>query len=69
MNAYVILNLLKFDGYKFHQAMKSSTIEIDGFYGEDWELHRTTRVETASNDCQRMWRHLWQKMATALKSR
>ena len=64
MNNY--LKLINFDGYKFRQAMKCSNT---GFYGEDWEFHRTYRIETASNDCQRMWRHLWQKMATALKSR
>jgi hypothetical protein len=66
MNNY--LKLINFDGYKFRQAMKSSSSNTN-FYGEDWELHRTTRLEEASNDCQRMWRHLWQKMATALKSR
>ena len=68
MNAYVILKLIKFDGYKFYQAMKSSSSNTN-FYGEEWKLHRTYRIETASNDCQRMWRHLWQKMATTLKSR
>ena len=61
--------LEKFDGYKFRQAMKSSSKSNTNFYGEDWELHREARLSLASNDCQRMWRHLWQKMAIALKSR
>ena len=65
MNNYLKL----FDGYKFRQAMKSSSTSSTNFYGEDWELHRTTRLEVSSNDCQRMWRHLWQSLATALKSR
>ena len=60
---------LNFDGYKFRQAMKSSRPTEEFYYCEDYELHKEGRLNLASEDCQRMWRHLWQKMATALKSR
>jgi len=62
-------NLQKFDGYKFRQAMSETRGDCGGFYGEDWELLREARLDLAANDCQRMWRHIWQKMVTALKSR
>ncbi len=66
--------IFNFDGYKFHQAMSLTKTNYakenyGNFYGEDWELYRESRLNLASNDCQRMWRHLWQKMAIALKSR
>ena len=66
MNNYLLL--INFDGYKFRQAMSLTKTNYDN-YGEDWELSRETRLSLASNDCQRMWRHLWQSLATALKSR
>ena len=57
-----------FDGYKFRQAMKTTT-PVTATYGSDWELMRELRLQVAENDTARMWRHIWQKMATALKSR
>ena len=66
--------IFNFDEYKFRQAMSLTKTNYakenyGNFYGEDWELYRESRLNLASNDCQRMWRHIWQKMATTLKSR
>ena len=55
-------SIKKFDGYKFHQAMRATT-PTTGTYGSDWELCKELRLQVATNDCQRMWRHLWQKLA------
>ena len=55
-------NLKKFDGYKFRQARKSTATPTT-FYGSDWELCRERRLQIASEDTARMWRHLWQKLA------
>lgn len=52
----------KFDGYKFHQAMKATTPSTN-FFGSDWELDRESRLQLATSDTARMWRHLWQKLA------
>lgn len=54
-------NRKKFDGYKFHQALKATT-PVTGTYGSDWELHKEMRLQAATNDTARMWRHLWQKL-------
>ena len=66
--------LEKFDGFKFRQAKRTTSIvfakeNYGNFYAEDWEMYNEDRLRLASSDCQRMWRHLWQKMATTLKSR
>ena len=53
----------KFDGYKFHQAMKATTPTNTNFFGSDWELCKELRLQVASNDIARMWRHIWQKLA------
>ena len=55
-------NFRKFDGYKFHQAMKSSSINTN-FFGSDWELNKESRLQVATYDTARMWRYLWQKLA------
>ena len=56
-------NFKKFDGYKFHQAMRATTPANTSFFGSDWELNKEKRLQDATNDTARMWRHLWQKLA------
>ena len=56
-------NIKNFDGYKFRQAMAMATTSTSvEFFGEDYELSKEKRLETASEDTSRMWRYLWQKL-------
>ena len=52
----------KFDGYKFRQAVEATTPNTN-FFGSDWELCKELRLQVATNDTARMWRHIWQKLA------
>lgn len=58
-------NIKNFDGFKFRQAMVATATGVN-FYGEDYELSKEKRLETASEDVSRMWRHLWQKLKCQL---
>ena len=60
-------NINFFDGYKFRQAMKSSALNYD-FYAEDYELSKESRLILASMDIEKMWRHLYHKLAKKLAS-
>lgn len=62
MEQYNMDNFRRFDGYKFRQAMKSSSINTN-FFGSDWELCKEKRLRDATYDTARMWRHIWQKLA------
>ena len=53
----------KFDGYKFHQAMRAIAPTNTNFFGSDWELSKESRLQVATYDIARMWRHIWQKLA------
>ena len=55
-------NFKKFDGYKYRQALRVIAPANTNFFGSDWELNREARQQVATNDCQRMWRHIWQKL-------
>ena len=56
--------IFDFDGYKFRQA-KSRT-ETPRFRGEDWELEKETILKDAEASTERMWVHLYYKLAKKL---
>ncbi len=53
-----------FDVYKFRQA-KSQTQTPD-FRGEDWELQKESILKDAETSTERMWVHLYYKLAKKL---
>jgi len=55
-----------FDGYKFRQA-KTQTPTPD-FRGEDWELEKENILKDAEASLERMWMHLYYKLAKKLAS-
>ena len=54
----------KFDGYKFRQA-KAQTPAPD-FRGDDWELEKESILKDAEASTERMWLHIWSKLAKKL---
>lgn len=54
----------KFDGFKFRQA-KSQT-PTPNFRGEDWELEKESILKDAEKATERMWVHLYYKLAKKL---
>jgi len=56
----------KFDGFKFRQA-KTQTPTPD-FRGEDWELEKEKVLADAARSLERMWVHLYYKLAKKLAS-
>ena len=53
-----------FDGFKFRQA-KVQTPTPD-FRGEDWELEKEQVLKDAQMSLERMWAHIWSKLAKKL---
>ena len=54
----------KFDGYKFHQAKEKTP--VPNFRGEDWELEKEQIIKDAGTSLEKMWVHLWSKLANKL---
>lgn len=54
----------KFDGFKFRQA-KAQT-PLPDFRGEDWELEKEQVLKNAQMALERMWVHLYHKLAKKL---
>ena len=54
----------KFDGYKFRQAKEKNP--VPNFRGEDWELEKEQIIKDATTSLERMWAHLWSKLAKKL---
>lgn len=54
----------KFDGYKFRQA-KAQT-QVPDFRGEDWELEKEQVLKDAATSLERMWVHIYHKLAKKL---
>lgn len=54
----------KFDGFKFSQA-KAQT-PVPNFRGEDWELEKENILKDAETSLERMWVHLYYKLAKKL---
>ncbi len=54
----------KFDGLKFRQA-KAQT-PVPDFRGEDWELEKESILKDAETSLERMWVHLYYKLAKKL---
>ena len=57
-------NIKDFDGFKFRQA-KAQTQAPD-FRGEDWELEKESILKDAGTSLERMWVHLYYKLAKKL---
>lgn len=57
-------NIKNFDGFKFRQA-KAQT-PTPNFRGEDWELEKEQVLKDAETSLERMWVHLWSKLAKKL---
>ena len=57
-------NIKDFDGFKFRQA-KAQTPTPD-FRGEDWELGKEQMLKDAAVSLEKMWAHLWSKLAKKL---
>ena len=57
-------NINNFDGYKFRQA--KSLTETPDFRGEDWELEKEQILKDVSASLERMWLHLYYKLAKKL---
>ena len=57
-------NINNFDGYKFRQA-KAQT-PVPNFRGEDWELEKEQVLKDAETSLERMWVHLYYKLAKKL---
>ncbi len=57
-------NIKDFDGFKFRQA-KAQTPTPD-FRGEDWELEKEQVLKDAETSLERMWAHLYYKLAKKL---
>ena len=56
----------KFDGFKFRQA-KAQT-PVPNLRGEDWELEKEKVLADAARSLERMWAHLYYKLAKKLAS-
>lgn len=54
----------KFDGYKFQQAKCQTS--VPNFRGEDWELEKEQVLKDAETSLERMWVHLYHKLANKL---
>ena len=54
----------KFDGFKFRQA-KGKT-PVPDFRGEDWELEKESILKDAEKATEKMWVHIWSKLAKKL---
>ena len=59
-------NIKNFDGYKFRQAKKSILGEAPDFTGEDWELLKQIALDVADKATERMFVHLYYKLAHKL---
>lgn len=57
-------NIKNFDVYKFLQA--KSTTPAPNFRGEDWELEKEQILKDAYASLERMWVHLYHKLAKKL---
>ena len=57
-------NIKDFDGYKFRQA--KATTPVPNFRGEDWELEKESILKDAEKATERMWLHIWGKLANKL---
>ena len=56
--------IVDFDWYKFRQA-KAQT-QVPDFRGEDWELEKEKILTDAGTSTERMWLHIWGKLAKKL---
>ena len=54
----------KFDGFKFRQA--KATTPTPDFRGEDWELEKESILKDAETSLEKMWVHLYYKLAKKL---
>ncbi len=54
----------KFDGYKFRQAKEKTP--VPNFRGEDWGLEKESILKDAEKAIERMWVHIWSKLAKKL---
>lgn len=54
----------KFDGFKFRQAKAQNP--VPDFRGEDWELEKESILKDAEKAIERMWAHIWSKLAKKL---
>ena len=57
-------NIKDFDGFKFRQA-KAAT-PVPNFRGEDWELEKEQILKDTEKATERMWVHIWSKLAKKL---
>ena len=57
-------NINNFDGYKFRQA--EAQTQVPDFRGEDWELEKEKILTDAGTSTERMWLHIWGKLAKKL---
>ena len=57
-------NIKDFDGYKFRQA--KATTPTPNFRGEDWELEKEQVLKDAETSLEKMWVHLYYKLAKKL---
>ena len=56
--------IFDFDGYKFRQAKAQTPVPC--FRGEDWELEKEQVLKDAEMSLERMWVHLYYKLAKKL---
>ena len=54
----------KFGGFKFRQAKE--TTQVPDFRGEDWELEKEQVLKDTATSLERMWVHIWSKLAKKL---
>ena len=54
----------KFDGFKFRQAKEKTP--VPDFRGEDWELEKEQVLKDTATSLERMWVHIWSKLAKKL---
>ena len=54
----------KFDGFKFRQAKEKTP--VPDFRGEDWELEKEQVLKDTATSLERMWAHLYYKLAKKL---
>jgi len=57
-------NIKDFDGFKFRQAKAQNP--VPDFRGEDWELEKESILKDAETSIERMWVHLYYKLAKKL---
>ena len=57
-------NIKDFDGFKFRQA--KATTPVPDFRGEDWELEKEQVLKDAETSLEKMWVHLYHKLAKKL---